>query len=348
MIQTLDLFAGAGGLSIGFHEAGFKTVAAVESDSYAAQTFAHHSPSTNVLNEDIQSVGLAIFRRKVDVVIGGPPCQPFSSGGRRDAHQDERDMIPAFLKSLELIQPNAFVMENVPGLTVGERFQYFGNVLHAMKSLGYTVEWRVVSAVDYGVPQKRRRLFIIGMRDQSFRFPKATYGPGTNRPHVTVSDVLPQHQVGDPNTAIVTYAKLPDLRPSPFDGLMFNGGGRPVDRQAPSHTILASAGGNKTHFFDDLDVVPAYHRHLLASGEPYVGTVPGARRLTTLESAILQTFPPETKFCGPRSAQYRQIGNAVPPLLSQVLARALAEQLEGQPASDDPRYHSSAAPALSF
>lgn len=348
MIRSLDLFAGAGGLTIGVHQAGFETVAAVEYDGYAAETFAHHTPTAEVHYADIQDVDLTIFRGKVDVVIGGPPCQPFSSGGLRAAHQDERDMIPAYLRALDILRPAAFVMENVPGLAVGDRLKYLGNVIRAMRGLGYTVEWRVLSAVDYGVPQKRRRLFVVGMRDRPFRFPKPTHGPSTRLPYVIVNDVLPPHQVGEPNTAVVTYAKKPDLRPSPFDGLMFNGGGRPINRNEPAHTILASAGGNKTHFFDDLGVVPEYHRYLLEGGEPRVGVVSGVRRLTTLESAILQTFPSETKFYGPRSVQYRQIGNAVPPTLARAIAQALAEQLSARLAADDPRFYPALVPAPLF
>lgn len=339
VIRTLDLFAGAGGLTLGVHQAGFETVAAVEYDRYAAATFALHSPLADIHNTDIQDVDLSIFRNRVDVVIGGPPCQPFSSGGLRAAHKDERDMLPSYLRALELLQPSAFLMENVPGLVVGDRLLYLGEVIRAMRSLGYMVEWRVLSAVDYGVPQKRRRLFVIGMRDCAFRFPRPTHGPGTDASFVTVDDVLPPHPVGEPNMAVVTYAKKPDLRPSPYDGLMFNGGGRPINRKEPSHTILASAGGNKTHFFDDLGVVSEYHRHLMAGEEPRVGTVPGARRLTTVESALLQTFPHYTTFVGPRSVQYRQIGNAVPPALARAVAQALAEQLGHRPDADDPRFY---------
>jgi DNA (cytosine-5)-methyltransferase 1 len=144
-----------------------------------------------------------------------------------------------------------------------------------------------------------------------------------------VRDVLPDHPIGEPNPSKVFYAKAPDLRPNPCDGHIFNGGGRTIDRSQPCHTILASAGGNKTHFFDTLNVVPEYHRHLLVGGAPRRGEVPGARRLTVLESAILQTFPPEMVFRGPRSAQYHQVGDAVPPLLAAALGKALVSQLLG-------------------
>jgi DNA (cytosine-5)-methyltransferase 1 len=108
---------------------------------------------------------------------------------------------------------------------------------------------------------------------------------------------------------------------------LFNGGGRPIDLGAPCHTILASAGGNKTHFIDTLGLVPAYHAHLSKGGKPRTGTLEGGRRLTPEESALIQTFPRATKFCGARSSRYTQIGNAVPPLLAEALGRTLRDAL---------------------
>lgn len=332
VIRSLDLFAGAGGLTLGAHQAGFDTVAAIEIDVHSASTFAHHSAVTEVINRDIKDVRLLDFKKKVDVVIGGPPCQPFSTGGLRAARSDERDMLPEFINAVDVVRPEAFVMENVPGLVIGERLHYLEEIVRAFQSLGYSVVWKVLSAAEYGVPQKRRRLFVVGMKDCIFQFPKPTHGSDENRPYVTVKDVLPGNQLGEPNFAVVTYAKNPDLRPSPFDGLIFNGGGRPINRNEPARTILASAGGNKTHFFDDSDIIPEYHRYLLGGGKPRFGTVPGTRRLTTLESAILQTFPKNIRFYGPKSAQYKQIGNAVPPELARVVIQSLSTQLNSRPA----------------
>lgn len=327
MFRTIDLFAGAGGLTIGFEQAGFRTVAAVELDPYAAATLTARHPCTEVVRKNILDVDLSVYRGLADVVIGGPPCQPFSSGGLRAAHEDERDMLPAYLAALDSIRPEAFVMENVPGLATGERRNYLDRIVSEMSALGYEVDWQVLSAVDYGVPQKRRRLFVVGMHGGKFVFPSPTHGGTTGRPYVTVREALPKERVGEPNRSVVTYARKPDIRPSPFDGLMFNGGGRPIDLDAPAHTILASAGGNKTHFFDTEGVVPSYHHHLMEGGEPRVGVVPGTSRLTVQESAILQTFPEDMVFHCPTSARYRQVGNAVPPRLACAVASALAEQL---------------------
>jgi len=332
VIQAVDLFSGAGGLTLGFKAAGVETICAVESIPARVETFSRHSPRAEIKCTDIRRIDLAAYRGRIDIVYGGPPCQPFSSGGLRLAKADERDMVPSFIEALRAIQPAAFLMENVPGLMVGDRLPYLFAVLREMDALGYQINHRVLNAADYGVPQRRRRLFVVGMKEQRFRFPDSSHGPLGRLPHVTVDDVLPRCQIGRPNPSKVFYAKAPDLRPSPYDGHVFNGGGRPIDRCRPCHTILASAGGNKTHFFDDLDLVPEYHRLLMAGDPPRAGSLPGARRLTVEESAILQTFPAEMKFCGPISSQYHQVGDAVPPKLAEVLARTIVEQL-GEPTS---------------
>ncbi len=326
-LTGFDLFSGAGGLTLGLKEAGIRTRFAVEIEPHRIQTFAGHTPDADLLALDIRMLDLSSYQRRVDLVYGGPPCQPFSSGGLRNGTGDQRDMIPWFIKAVRDIEPVAFLMENVPGLTVGERLSYLNKVLGEFRSLGFYVEWKIVNAADFGVPQKRRRLFIVGMRDRPFRFPTETHGPNRRYPHVAVQDVLSTVQMGEPNPSKVVYAKYPDLRPSPFDGHLFNGGGRPINRAQPSHTILAAAGGNKTHFFDDLRLVPDYHRHLRAGGIPRIGLLAGARRLTVLESAALQTFPTNLVFHGPRSAQYHQVGDAVPPKLASALGKALVRQI---------------------
>jgi DNA (cytosine-5)-methyltransferase 1 len=328
LVQAIDLFASAGGLTLGLRAAaGVETVCAVEVDRYRTQTFAGHSPTAKLITANIQQVSLLEYRERVALVCGGPPCQPFSSGGLRRAEADARDMIPEFIRVVREVRPRAFLMENVPGLAVEERRAYLLRILDQLGDCGFHIAWQVLRAVDFGVPQKRRRLFIVGMRGATFRFPEPTHGPGRDKPYVRVRDVLSEQSIGEPNSSKVFYARHPDLRPSPYDGHLFNGGGRPINRDEPSHTILASAGGNKTHFFDDHELVPEYHRHLTVGGEPRTGTFPGARRLTVAESAILQTFPAGMVFHGPRSAQYHQVGDAVPPLLAEVVGRALVEQM---------------------
>lgn len=329
MIRSIDLFAGAGGLSLGLQAAGIDVIAAVERDKNCIGTLSHHLPSTELYSDDIRDLDLSRYRGAVDVVVGGPPCQPFSSGGLRAGIKDKRDMIPQFVRVVASLKPKMFLMENVRGLIAKGRRNYFEALLLELSSLGYNVAWKLINAADYGVPQKRIRLFVVGVSKGVFDFPEPSHGEGQNYPHKTVREVLSSEQIGEPNNSKVTYAKTPDLRPSPYHGQLFNGGGRPLNLEQPAPTILASAGGNKTHFIDTKNLVPPYHSHLLNGGSPRFGTLPGARRLTVAESAIIQTFPSDFAFSGSKSHQYKQIGNAVPPSLSKILGKAIVENLEG-------------------
>jgi DNA (cytosine-5)-methyltransferase 1 len=329
MPTVLDLFAGAGGLSLGLADAGMEVVAAAEWDDDALATYAERHTAAQLHPGDIADVDFSAFRDSVDVVAGGPPCQPWSDGGKGLGHDDPRDGFPEFIRAIRVIRPRAFLIENVAGLTRGARRVHFLRILRDLEDLGYEVTAEVLTAADFGVPQRRKRLFIVGTVGGGFVWPSATHGVKAGRWWRVAGDALnTEKPTGEPNPSIVTYAKRPDLRPSPYDGLLFNGGGRPIDLSDLAPTLLASMGGNKTPWVDGLGIVPAYHAHLTAGGEPRTGTVPGARRITVTEAAALQTFPDRMTFAGPRSSQYRQVGNAVPPLLAREVGRALAAHLK--------------------
>jgi DNA (cytosine-5)-methyltransferase 1 len=324
-VRVLDVFAGAGGLSLGFAAAGYQIVAAVEHDRDACETFAKAHPDVEVFEVDIDEAPVGAMASGIDVVIGGPPCQPWSSGGKQLGARDPRDGWPAFLRVLATVQPAAFVAENVAGFASARRRSHLDALVAQLSALGFDVQWRVLDAADYGVPQRRRRLFIVGTRRAGFAFPGPTHGvASTDAVAWRAAGYLlsaPPH--GTPNTSAVTYARLPDLRPDPYHGHVYNGGGRPIDLERPAPTLLASMGGNKTPWIDGGLVVEEYHAHLRAGGAPRVGVVPGARRITVEEAARLQTFPDGMHFAGSRSSAYCQIGNAVPPLLATAIATAL-------------------------
>lgn len=332
-MTLIDLFSGAGGLSIGLRKAGYEVRACVEMNRDAMNTYSSHEPNAIHLNNDIREVSFANFRGKVDIVSGGPPCQPFSVGGLRKAQMDARDMIPEFVRCLREVQPEAFIMENVPGLMLKRTRAYFDAILAQLSACGYNLNWAVLNAADYGVPQKRKRLFILGSRGMQLRFPAPAHGPGTSRNHVSALNILGPQPIGEAPNCAVKYAKDPDLRPSPYAGHVYNGGGRPLDPEGPCHTILASSGGYKTHWVDTLGIAPKYHAHLKAGGAPWKGEVPGARRLSVEECAIIQTFPAEMIFAGKRSSQYKQVGDAVPPDLAFVIGRSIYFQLSQRSSS---------------
>ena len=233
----------------------------------ASATYRAHHPAATVIRADITTVDFKAERGRFALVAGGPPCQPFSVGGKRLAADDPRNGIPQFLRAVAELRPNAFLMENVPGLAVSTKRPYFLAVLGRLEQLGYLTTWRVLEAADYGVPQTRRRLFVVGTRGgAAFRSPAPTHGPSAQRPAPRAGLVVdPQHPRGEPNTAIITYARRPSLRPGAYHGHLYNGGGRPIELCRPAPTLLASMGGNKTPWLDTLGVVPEYHAHLLAA-----------------------------------------------------------------------------------
>lgn len=355
-LKVADLFAGAGGLSLGFAQEGFELAMAVELDADAVATcrtvherFAenHGMPMAKLHQEDICSVDFTQYRGQLDVVIGGPPCQPWSLGGLRLGHADSRDGFPQFARALYEARPRTFVLENVAGLARGETRPAFeliaavlagdrplrlllGDLVPAGARLDYQVAHRVLNAADFGVPQKRQRLFMVGVsRGMAFSWPAPTHGPGRRYPHAPAGSAISAQCRGEPNPSVVTYATNPSTRPGPYHGHVYNGGGRPIDLSQPAPTLLASMGGNKTPWVDTLGIVLEYHAHLLRGGPPRTGTAPGARRITVAEAAALQSFPSWVRFSGSRSSQYRQVGNAVPPALARALAKALAASFAG-------------------
>lgn len=325
--QSIDLFAGAGGLSLGLKKSGFNPVLAVEINSHAANTYKANFPSTKVHDDTVTNVDFSKYRGAIDLVAGGPPCQPFSVAGHQKSFDDPRDMIPEFIRAVREVKPRAFLLENVAGLYSPRHREYLTKAIVELESLGYIVQHKIHNASEYGVPQDRLRLIIIGTLAEGFKFPTPSYGVGRRYGYVTAWDALKNSPEDEPNKAIVTYAKNPVMRLSPFAGMLVNGGGRPIDLSNPSQTIPASAGGNRTHIVDRNKVLCEYHSYLTDGGKPRSGIVEGVRRLTVRESARLQSFPDNFEFTGPRSAQYAQVGNAVPPKLAKSIGNKIKSYL---------------------
>lgn len=329
MPTAIDLFSGAGGLTLGLQNAGWTVEAAIEFDETASSTHQHNFPHSQHLRKDVREIDFRRFRG-VDMVAGGPPCQPFSVSGKRMGQFDVRDMVPEFVRAVSEAKPKAFLMENVAGLT-NRRFEsYLAKKITDFHDLGYTVFSKVLNAAEYGVPQKRKRLILIGLRsdqDRIFSYPRKTHGEDANAPYVTTEECLRGVPDDVPNNAKVVFCKNPVLRKSPYAGMLFNGKGRPLESHGLSHTIPASAGGNRTHILDPLQVVSKYHAKLMCGGKPEEGQLEEVRRITVRESARIQTFPDDFEFLGRQSSRYSQVGNAVPPLLAQKVGSALRSAL---------------------
>lgn len=335
--SALSVFSGAGGLDLGFHNAGFKLVWAIDSDRDAVATYKGNLGDHVVVGELPDHPLPAALHP--DVVIGGPPCQGFSVAGRMDPEDPRSQHVLDFLDVVEFYEPRAFCMENVSSLARSERWAAVRErLLHRARELEYEIEMMVLNAADYGVPQARERMFLVGVRGGSPLCPV----PTTEGRQGTVRDalsLLPAY--GEPGNDTICPAKVvpaprPVMRPSPYRGsLLFNGAGRVLALDAPARTLPAAMGGNATPIIDQLELeagkppwVVGYHRRLREGRKPVLKAPSRMRRLTAEEAAALQTFPREWRFAGTTGSRFRQIGNAVPPGLAVAVARSVRDALD--------------------
>jgi DNA (cytosine-5)-methyltransferase 1 len=332
---VLSVYSGAGGLDLGFAEAGFEIGWANERDPDACQTY-EHNIGRHLAKGDLLS--MQIPSGQFDVVVGGPPCQGWSRIGRMDPDDPRSEHVHRFLDVVQAVAPSAFVMENVASLAEGSRWQEArkGLLDRAEIELGFRVKMIVLDAADFGVPQVRRRMFFVGIRYANPVRPRRTHTtPGTVR--ATFARLPAYGEAGNDTRcrARVVPARKPVMRPSAYmGGLLFNGSGRPLDLDAPARTLPASMGGNATPIIDQLELatganpwVVDYHRRLVNGGRPLRRAPVRMRRITVEEAAALQSFPQSFRFFGTAASQYRQIGNAVPPALARAVARTLMRQL---------------------
>ena len=344
-INFVSLYTGAGGMDLGFMDAGMTPVWSNDIDPTAVETYKAELARRGIANHtatvgDIRDQGQKPSAGDADLVIGGPPCQGFSVAGRMDPNDPRSRHVWDFLGMVARVQPKAFVMENVKALLVNRRWSALIGALKDKAERigdGYRVEAYLLNASHYGVPQARERMFLVGVPTDC-ELPDFTSQLTADNPP-TVRDAfqgLPA--LGEPGndslcTAKVTLAKNPVLRKSPYAGMLFNGQGRPLNLDGPALTLPASMGGNRTPIIDQDELenggepwIVQYHRRLWEDGKKPLKRVPRdvrLRRLSVEESAALQTFPTEMAWKGRQSAQYRQIGNAVPPVLAQHVASAV-------------------------
>jgi len=348
MRTAISLFTGVGGLDFGFEAAGFETAAAVEIDAVAARTM-RQNRRWSVLNDDIHNLSSDTIMQAAglkpgdaDILIGGPPCQPFSkssywkSGDSLRLDDPRAGTLEAYLRVLRDTRPRAFLLENVQGLAFkskddGLQFLLKGiDQVNRSAGTNYSVQWQVLNAADYGVPQLRERVFLIGSRDgKPFVFPQATHGREDEdndlARYSTTWDAigdLPRHP-DDPSTKV--GGKWADLLPTIPEGQNYlwhtaRGGGEPLfgwrtrywsfmlklAKNQPSWTIQAQPGS----------AIGPFHWN--------------SRKLTAQELCRLQTFPDGLKFnCGRTDVQ-KMLGNAVPSLMGEVLGREIRRQLLGE------------------
>lgn len=299
---VIDLFAGCGGLALGFEAAGFKTIG-YEILEDACATYQHN------LYSSCYQVNLTPLSDLVDeaaVIIGGPPCQPFSVGGHQLGLKDSRDGFPTFISAVERYHPQVALFENVRGMLFRNK-AYFEEIVFALQELGYIVEWQILNAADYGVPQKRERLFCVAHKGD-WKWPEKTH----IHSRYTAGDALGElAYLAPPNSRFLTNSMDEYVLKYEIASKCIKP--RDLHLDAPSRTVtcrnLCGATGDML-------------RIRLPDGR--------RRRLTVREGARLQSFPDWFEFLGSENSQFNQIGNAVPPLLAKALARSVKAYLNSE------------------
>lgn len=344
----IDLFSGCGGFSTGFEQAGFVTELALDIHPPSLDTLReNHQHATTILG-DIRRVDIDLIRGSLrnrdvpSVITAGVPCQGFSLANRKRNADDKRNFLfREFVRIASEIKPTAVVLENVSGLLSTRAGQFKSAISEAIAELGYEVHFALLNAVDYGVPQRRKRVFFVGVpKGTPWLFPEPTHGPGRQRPHVTVQEAilgdLPTLGAGE---SADEYARCPE---NEFAIAIRGQQDRLLNHQAPNHppeTIARIAGTQPgepmyTEFKQRVRLHPAEPSPTQICGgirpQFQFGHPTQARGLTIRERARIQSFPDSYKFSGGLTQGRVQTGNAVPPFLARAVAVQLARALAGE------------------
>jgi DNA (cytosine-5)-methyltransferase 1 len=345
MNTFVDLFSGAGGLSLGLVQAGWKCLVAIDSWDDAVKTYRLNFPDHEVLHSDVSMLsGSQILGRcgeKPQWIVGGPPCQGFSTIGKRLRSDPRNSLFREFLRIVTEIEPDGVLIENVLGL---KDMNFIGEIGKAFSAAGYRITPMVLVAADFGVPQLRRRVFFVGTRrDLQFIPPPPAYSPAN---YVTVWDAIGDLPKLGPGEKASKYDK-PAI--NEFQRKMRAGSkgicGHEVSKH-PDHLVRAISfipdGGNRQSIPEKYQPKSGFHNSYsrLHSASPAVAVTQNMgkpsgtrcihpfqnRGLTAREGARLQTFPDRFKFVGGITSQRLQIANAVPPLLAKVIGETLERQ----------------------
>ncbi|MEU4539008.1 DNA cytosine methyltransferase [Streptosporangium sp. NPDC023825] len=358
---AVDLFSGAGGLSLGLKQAGWTVVASVDHDVRALETHRANFPGlaldTDLADADGRARLVALLKQTtIDLVAGGPPCQPFSRAGRskirslvetagRDPNDPRKELWRAFLEIVLEVRPRAVLMENVPDMALGDDFRVVREIVEQLEKVGYHTDVRLVDAWKHGVPQHRKRLIVLARNDRDeFIWPE-------EQPKVTVREAigdLPVLPEDDPTGArCLAYPESVEpslfalrMREEEHSGIVWDHMTRPVrpddltvfkmmDHKTLYSSIPAEYRRYKADTFDDKykrldweDLSRSITAHIAKDGYWYIHPAQH-RTITVREAARIQTFPDHFRFSGSRSDAFRQIGNAVPPQLGKAAATVL-------------------------
>lgn len=337
-IAVIDFFSGCGGTSLGLRNAGMNIVAGLDSDRDAANTFRANFPEAAFIERDIRKVTIDEVRQLIPVgqqllLSGCAPCQPFSKQNRSRSQFDpdgKRTLLCEFQKFVMALDPDYVMVENVPGLQkIGNEGPFY-DFIKALMGRGYQIDWDILSALSYGVPQVRRRLVLMAALQKDVKLPSSTHGLGLKAVSVVKDHIwgLPKLEAGetdphDPDHAAMDLSSLNIERIS----LTPEGKGR---ESWPARLVLDCHRGHDGHS----DVygrlawdkpAAAITTRCLSYSNGRFGHPVDNRAISLREAACLQTFPSHFRFCGSLLSKGRQVGNAVPPLMAQAIGCAFLQ-----------------------
>ncbi len=344
-LNVLDLFCGAGGLSYGFESAGFNVLLGIDSDAKALETFELNHKGAKALCGDITQVEYEkdikplLGENRIDVIIGGPPCQGMSLSGPRKFDDPRNKLYLSYIRLVKEIQPKAFVIENVPGLVALFDGQIKDSIIEKFTEMGYKIQYKILCAADYGVPQSRKRVVFVGTKVGEFHYPEAN--PDVVTCSMALSDLPPlEHELGE---EVSDYPIPPQ---NEYQQLMRRRSDKVLNHVAANHSekvqkiiSLVPDGGNYKDLPEEYRSSRNFHVAWtrFASDKPAPTIDTGHRhhfhykynRVPTVrECARLQSFPDDFRFLGNKTQQFRQVGNAVPPLMAQAIAEQVKKMLE--------------------
>jgi DNA (cytosine-5)-methyltransferase 1 len=351
MTKAVDLFCGCGGLSLGFSMAGFEILLGVDNDAAALETF-QKNHNSSVINDNIEKItGDDILQeiryQKIDVILGGPPCQGVSLSGPRKFDDPRNKLFHSFIRILDEIRPKAFVLENVPGLVSLFEGQIMNALMGEFDRMGYDVTTKLLVAADYGVPQLRKRVFFVGLggHDKKFVLPNPTHFERNPLPRYGKTYISCEDALGDLPPLINELGGEKQEYASPpkneYQRIMREGSEFVYNHVAINHAekvkkiiSLVPEGRNYKELPEEYKNTRNFHvawtRFHSKKPAPTVDTghrhhfhYKHSRVPTVRENARLQSFPDRFIFFGNKTQQYRQVGNAVPPLLAKAVAEGL-------------------------
>ncbi|MEH2192285.1 MAG: DNA cytosine methyltransferase [Nostoc sp.] len=334
-IKTLSLFSGGGGLDIGFHDAGFEIIQMVELEAKYVQTLKKNSlPDKWLAGSEPICIDIREYLPEshltVDFIIGGPPCQTFSAAGRRAAGvsgtTDVRGtLFQEYVRILNVFKPKGFLFENVYGITGANGGKAWQEIQEAFREVGYNIYFRILDAADYGVPQHRERLFIVGLKEGEYLFPYPTHGPDSlnQNSYYSAGEAVEGADISEVETGLGLGGRFGHLLEHIPPGLNYSFYTKEMGYPNP----IFSWRSKFSDFLYKADPTnPA--RTIKAQGGQYTGPFSWEnRRFSIAELKRLQTIPDDYELIGNRQVSIEQIGNSVPPQLGRILALSILEQV---------------------